>query len=148
MFNKIVMLGNATRSPELKYLPTGGVVCTIGLATNRKFKKTDGSYGEEVCFIDVTLFGRSAEIANQYLRKGSKCLVEGRLKLDSWTDNNGQKRSRHSITAEALQLLDRKDAQPAPDHVTEAGVPVTIHPAQSSFEPTELLISDEENPFS
>lgn len=122
MFNRIIMLGNLTRDCELRYLPNGSAVCTTGIATNRKFKKQDGSQGEEVCFIDITFFGRTAEIANQYLGKGKKVLVEGRLKLDQWTDDKGQKRSKHSITVETLQMIDSRqaegaDAQQAPSHL-------------------------------
>lgn len=108
MFNSVIMLGNLTRDCELRYLPNGGAVCTTGLATNRRFKKTDGSQGEEVCFIDITFFGRTAEIANQYLSRGKKVLIEGRLKLDQWTDQQGVKRSKHSITVESLQMIDSK----------------------------------------
>ncbi len=108
MFNRVVMLGNLTRDCELRYLPSGGAVCTTGLATNRRFKKQDGSQGEEVCFIDITFFGRTAEIANQYLGRGKKVLVEGRLKLEQWTDQQGVKRSKHSITVETLQMIDNK----------------------------------------
>lgn len=111
MFNRVIMLGNLTRDCELRYLPNGGAVCTTSLATNRKFKKQDGSQGEEVCFIDITFFGRTAEIANQYLSKGKKVLVEGRLKLDQWTDDKGQKRSKHSITVETLQMIDSRQAE-------------------------------------
>lgn len=108
MFNRVIMLGNLTRDCELRYLPNGGAVCTTGLATNRRFKKQDGSQGEEVCFIDITFFGRTAEIANQYLSRGKKVLVEGRLKLDQWTDQQGVKRSKHSITVETLQMIDSR----------------------------------------
>lgn len=108
MFNRVVLLGNLTRDCELRYLPNGGAVCTTGIATNRKFKKTDGSQGEEVCFIDITFFGRTAEIANQYLGRGKKVLVEGRLKLDQWTDQTGVKRSKHSVIVETLQMIDSK----------------------------------------
>lgn len=108
MFNRVIMLGNLTRDCELRYLPNGGAVCTTGLATNRRFKKQDGSQGEEVCFIDITFFGRTAEIANQYLSRGKKVLVEGRLKLDQWTDQQGVKRSKHSITVETLQMIDAR----------------------------------------
>jgi len=108
MFNRVIMLGNLTRDCELRYLPNGGAVCTTGLATNRRFKKQDGSQGEEVCFIDITFFGRTAEIANQYLSRGKKVLVEGRLKLDQWTDQTGVKRSKHSITVETLQMIDAR----------------------------------------
>ena len=106
MYNKVIMLGNLTRDVELRYLPSGSALATIGLASNRRFKKQDGSQGEEVCFVDVKLFGRSAEIANQYLRKGSKVLIEGRLTYETWSDQSGAKRSKHTITAETMQMLD------------------------------------------
>lgn len=106
MFNRAIMLGNLTRDCELRYLPNGSAVCTTGIATNRKFKKQDGSQGEEVCFIDITFFGRTAEVANQYLHKGKKLMIEGRLKLDQWTDDKGVKRSKHSIVVESMQMLD------------------------------------------
>lgn len=115
MFNRVIMLGNLTRDCELRYLPNGGAVCTTGLATNRRFKKQDGSQGEEVCFIDITFFGRTAEIANQYLSRGKKVLVEGRLKLDQWTDQQGVKRSKHSITVETLQMIDARGGQEGGD---------------------------------
>lgn len=105
MFNKVILVGNLTRDVELRYLPNGSALAKIGLATNRRYKKQDGSNGEEVCFVDVNLFGRTAEVANQYLRRGSQVLIEGRLVLESWTDNTGQKRSKHSITAESMQML-------------------------------------------
>jgi len=102
------MLGNLTRDCELRYLPNGSAICSTGLATNRKFKKQDGTQGEEVCFIDIAFFGRTAEVANQYLHKGKKIMVEGRLKLDSWTDDKGAKHSKHSIIVETMQMLDGK----------------------------------------
>lgn len=108
MYNKVIMMGNLTRDVELRYLPSGSALATIGLASNRKYKKQDGSPGEEVCFVDVKLFGRSAEVANQYLHKGSKVLIEGRLSLETWNDQNGAKRSKHTITAESMQMLDSK----------------------------------------
>ena len=108
MYNRIILVGNLTRDPELRYMPNGGAVCTTGIATNRKFKKQDGSAGEEVCFVDITFFGRTAEVANQYLKRGKKILVEGRLKLDQWTDQNGGKRSKHSVVVDSMQMLDSK----------------------------------------
>lgn len=108
MFNKVILVGNLTRDCELRYLPSGSAVCTTGIATNRKFKNQQGEQKEEVCFIDITFFGRTAEIANQYLGRGKKVLVEGRLKLDQWTDQNGGKRSKHSVTVDTLQMLDSK----------------------------------------
>lgn len=105
MFNKVILVGNLTRDVELRYLPSGSALAKLGLAVNRRFKRQDGSQGDEVCYIDVNLFGRTAEVANQYLKKGSSVLIEGRLVLESWTDNTGQKRSKHSITAENMQML-------------------------------------------
>ncbi len=112
MFNKVIMVGRLTRNVELKYLPSGSAAATIGLATSRRFKKQDGTLGEEVCFIDVRLFGRTAEIANQYLSKGSSVLIEGRLTYESWTDQTGKKNSRHTITADSLQFMDKKSDSP------------------------------------
>lgn len=107
MFNKVILVGNLTRDIELRYLPNGSALAKLGLATNRRYKKQDGTQGEETCFIDVNLFGRTAEVANQYLKRGSQVLIEGRLVLESWMDNNGQKKSKHSITAESMQMLGR-----------------------------------------
>jgi len=111
MFNKVILVGNLTRDCELRNLPSGSAVCTTGIATNRRFKNQMGEQKEEVCFIDITFFGRTAEIANQYLSRGKKVLVEGRLKLDQWTDQSGAKRSKHSVTVDTLQMLDTKDSQ-------------------------------------
>lgn len=112
MFNKVIMVGRLTRNVELKYLPSGSTAATIGLATSRRFKKQDGTLGEEVCFIDARLFGRTAEIANQYLSKGSSVLIEGRLTYESWMDQTGKKNSRHTITADSLQFMDKKSDNP------------------------------------
>ncbi|WP_121074356.1 single-stranded DNA-binding protein [Helicobacter pylori] len=112
MFNKVIMVGRLTRNVELKYLPSGSAAATIGLATSRRFKKQDGTLGEEVCFIDARLFGRTAEIANQYLSKGSSVLIEGRLTYESWMDQTGKKNSRHIITVDSLQFMDKKSDNP------------------------------------
>ena len=82
------------------------------IATSRKFKSTSVEQKEEVCFADIIFFGRSTEVANQYLRKGSKILVEGRLIFDQWVDQNGQKRSKHSVAVESMQMLDSKGTSP------------------------------------
>lgn len=108
MFNKVILVGNLTRDVELRYSPSGLAIAKIGLATNRRYKNQQGEQKEEVCFVDVNIFGRTAEVANQYLKKGSKILIEGRLVLEQWTDQSGQKRSRHTVTAESMQMLDSK----------------------------------------
>lgn len=161
MFNRVILLGNLTRDCELRYLPNGGAVCTTGIATNRRFKKQDGSQGEEVCFIDITFFGRTAEIANQYLSRGKKVLVEGRLKLDQWTDQSGAKRSKHSITVETLQMLEGRGGHEGgeSDGFTENTPPVgyapSSRPAQkpahseytSGHSVPDIDINDDEIPF-
>ncbi|NWF66694.1 MAG: single-stranded DNA-binding protein [Campylobacterales bacterium] len=110
MFNKVILVGNLTRDVELRYLPSSLAVAKTGIATNRKFKSQDGQMKDETCFIDITLFGRTAEVANQYLKKGSKVLVEGHLILEQWVDQAGQKRSKHSVTVENMQMLSAKDS--------------------------------------
>lgn len=107
MFNKIILAGNLTRDVELRYTNSGTALAKTSIATSRKFT-TNGERKEEVCFVDITFFGRSAEIANQYLRKGSKCLVEGRLMFEQWKDQQGQNRSKHVVTVESMQMLDTK----------------------------------------
>jgi len=105
-FNRIIMVGNLTRDPEYRSLASGQAVCRLGLATNRQFKnKQTGSLVQEVCYIDVDVWGAQAESCRQYLQKGRPVLVEGRLKLDSWDDQTGQKRSKHSIVAERVVFL-------------------------------------------
>lgn len=104
MFNKVILVGNLTRDIELRYINTGSALGRTGIAVNRKYT-VNGEKKEEVCFIDITFWGKLAEIANQYLRKGSQVLVEGRLMFETWQDQNGQNRSRHSITVENMQML-------------------------------------------
>jgi len=111
MFNKIILVGNLTRDIELRYAQSGSAIANTAIATSRKFTQ-NGERKEEVCFVDITFFGRSAEVANQYLRRGSKILVEGRLKFDQWVAQDGSKRSKHSVIVETMQMLDSKaDAQ-------------------------------------
>jgi single-strand DNA-binding protein len=107
MFNKVILVGNLTRDIELRYTQGGMAIANTAIATSRKFT-SNGEKKEEVCFVDITFFARSAEVANQYLRKGSKILVEGRLNFDQWVDQSGQKRSKHSVTVETMQMLDSK----------------------------------------
>ena len=109
MYNKVILIGNLTRDVELKYTPSGTAIAKFGLATNRTYKDNmTGENKQEVMFIDITVFGRSAEVANQYLSKGRKVLIEGRLVLDQWVDSSGQKRSKHSVVAEKVQFMDSR----------------------------------------
>jgi len=120
MFNKIILVGNLTRDVEIRYTGANLAIETTGIAAvNRKFKSQTGESKEETLFVDLSLFGRTAEIANQYLKKGSKVLVEGKLRLDQWVDQSGQKRSKHDITVEVLQILDTKKEREKLDSVKD-----------------------------
>lgn len=108
-FNRVIILGNITRDVELRYTPGGAAVAEIGLAVNDKRKNAQGEYVDDTTFVDVTLWNRTAEIANEYLSKGSPVLIEGRLKLDTWQDKNtGDKRSKLRVVGERMQLLGGK----------------------------------------
>jgi single-strand DNA-binding protein len=105
-FNKVILLGNLTRDPEVRYTPKGTAVAELGMAVNRVYTAENGEKREETTFVDVTLWGRTAEIAGEYLKKGRPVFIEGRLQLDSWEDKqSGQKRSKLKVVGEGLQLL-------------------------------------------
>lgn len=103
-FNRVILLGNITRDIEMKYTPGGTAVTDIGLAVNDRRKNQAGEWIEETTFVDVTLWGRTAEVASEYLSKGSPVLVEGRLKLHTW-ETDGQKRSKLRVVCERMQML-------------------------------------------
>jgi len=129
-YNRVILVGNLTRDPELKWLQSGTAVCELGLAINERTKRGD-SWEETVLFVDVTLWAKTAEVAAEYLHKGSPVLIEGRLKLDTW-EKDGQKRSKLRVVGERMQMLgtkgERRDAPPAdqfsePDREPEPSVP-------------------------
>lgn len=110
-FNRIVLVGNLTRDPQLKYLPSQMAVVEFGLAVNHKFKTRTGEDRDEVLFIDCSCFGKGAEVINTYCQKGKQILVEGRLKYDSWEDKQGGgKRSKHTVVVDNFQLLGGRDS--------------------------------------
>jgi single-strand DNA-binding protein len=139
-FNKVILVGNLTRDPELRYTPKGTAVAKIGLAVNRVWTSESGEKKEEVTFVDVDVFGRTAENVGQYMRKGRPILVEGRLKLDQWDDKQtGQKRSRLGVIADTVQFLGSAGggeggapAAPRPPRAAAA-----IAPAAPAGEPLE-----------
>jgi single-strand DNA-binding protein len=107
-FNKVILLGNLTRDPEVRYTPKGSAVCDLGIAVNRQYTLDSGEKREEVTFVDVVLWSRLAEIAGEYLKKGRPIFIEGRLQLDTWDDKqSGQKRSKLRVIGETMQLLGR-----------------------------------------
>jgi single-strand DNA-binding protein len=103
-FNRVVLLGNVTRDPELRYISNGTAVTDIGLAMNERRKTPSGEWVEETTFVDVTLWGRTAEVAGEYVTKGSPLLIEGRLKLDTW-EKDGKKNSKLKVIGDRMQLL-------------------------------------------
>jgi single-strand DNA-binding protein len=130
--NKVFLIGNLTRDPEVRYLPSGAAVADLRLAVNRKYKTQQGEDKEETCFVNVSAWGRQAETCGQYLTKGSPVLVEGRLRYEEW-EKDGQKNSRISVTAERVQFMgsarsgggggapapesqERREPPPAPAH--------------------------------
>jgi single-strand DNA-binding protein len=121
-FNKVILAGNLTRDPELRYTPKGTAIARIGLAVNRTWKTEAGEMKEEVTFVDVDAFGRQAEVIGQYMKKGRPFLVEGRLKLDQWEDKNThQKQSKLKVVLEGFSFIDSK----GPDN------PLSPDPARS-----------------
>src|SRR5215471_10738683 len=114
-FNKVLLMGNLTRDPEIRYSSNGGregggAICKFGLAVNRTWKNQSGEKQEETCFVDITVFGRTAENCNEYLRKGRPVFVEGRLEFSQWEDReSGQKRSKLAVVAENVQFLGSRD---------------------------------------
>ncbi len=109
MFNKVILIGNLTRDPELRYTPQGTSVCNFGMAVNRKYKQGD-EMKEEVTFINIVVFGKQADTCGQYLNKGSSALVEGRLQERRWETEDGQKRSKHEVVAQSVRFLSRKQS--------------------------------------
>lgn len=104
-YNKVILVGNLTREPQMSYLPSQTPVCEIGLAINRQWRGQDGQQREETCFVDCRCYGRQAEILNQYMSKGRPLLVEGRLQLDTWEGKDGTRRSKHRVIIERFQFL-------------------------------------------
>ena len=107
-YNKIIMIGNMTRDPQLSYLPSNTPVVEFGLASNRRWKDQSGQQREETCFVDCRMFGRRAEVISKYTSKGSQILIEGRLQLDRWQDKDGSPRSKHRIFVENFEFLDSR----------------------------------------
>ncbi len=128
-FNKIFLMGNLTRDPQLSYLPSQTAVVEFGLAANRKYTGKDGSKKEDVCFIDCRAFGKQAETINKYLTKGKPLFLEGRLTFDTWTAQDGTKRSKHRVTVENFQFIGGPaggeshggGGETAPDEMPDAG---------------------------
>ncbi|MDD5686328.1 MAG: single-stranded DNA-binding protein [Elusimicrobia bacterium] len=107
-FSKVIMMGNITKDPEVRFGPSGSAIAGFSIGINRRYKAVDGSTKEETSFVDVTFFGKSAEICQKYVKKGDSLLVEGRLKQDNWEGKDGQKRSKLVVVGERLYLMPKK----------------------------------------
>jgi len=141
--NKVLLMGRLTRDPELRYTPSGTAVTDFGMAVNRRFTTRDGEKRDETCFVQVTLFGKQADTFCQYMSKGRPVFIEGRLRLDSWTTQDGQKRSRLRVVGERFQFVSgpRAEEQKAPAEEQKAPAPGEEEP------PEEGLNLDDEIPF-
>jgi single-strand DNA-binding protein len=120
-FNKVLLMGNLTRDPQLSYTPNQTAVVDFGLATNRRWTGQDGSQRQETCFVDCRAFGRQAENINKYLTKGRPVFIEGRLTYEAWTAQDGAKRSRHRVTVENFQFLSGGGPGGPDQSIPEAG---------------------------
>lgn len=109
MYNKTIMVGNLTKDIALTYLASGSAVAKSAIATSYKYKSASGEQKDEVCFLDFTIFGKVGEVANQYLKKGSKVLLEGRLVFEQWTAQDGTTKSKHTLRVDEMKMLDSKD---------------------------------------
>ncbi|MEO7300922.1 MAG: single-stranded DNA-binding protein [Verrucomicrobiota bacterium] len=148
-FNKVILMGNLTRDPELRYTPKGTAIAKIGLAVNRTWKNEAGETKEEVTFVDVDCFGRTAENVGQYMRKGSAMLIEGRLKLDTWDDKQtNQKRSKMGVVAETVQFLGspRGGSEGAPA-VERSSRPAATKPPESASDSDGPPPEEDDVPF-
>jgi len=106
-FNKVILIGNLTKNPELRYTPNGTPVASFGLAVNRKYRQAE-DLKEEVCFVDIVVFGKQAEHCGQYLSKGNGVIVDGRLQQRRWETEDGQKRSKHEVVAQTVTFLPKR----------------------------------------
>lgn len=154
MFNTVIMVGNLTRDIDLKYMSNGTAIAKSAIATSHKYKSATGEQKDEVCFLDFNIFGRSAEIANQYLRKGSKVLLEGRLILEQWTAQDGSTRSKHSLRVESMKMMDSKNQNGSESTIepvsseTETYQPKVVYDSKPGIQKIpDLDINEDEVPF-
>lgn len=146
-FNKVILAGNLTRDPEVRYTPKGTAIARIGLAINRRFTGEDGQPREETTFVDVDAFGKQAETIGQYLRKGRPILIEGRLRLSQWDDPATKtKRSKLGVVMESFQFLDSSSQRATGDESSERA-PRSSNPAADGIPKDEAPMQDDDVPF-
>lgn len=155
-YNRVLLLGNLTRDPELRFTPSNMAVANLGVAVNRRYKGQDGETKEEVTFVDCEAWGRTAEVISQYLTKGKPIFIEGRLKLDQWQDKDGGNRSKLKVVVETFQFVDSRGADgggggggsgPRPQQRTPQPAGQRVDPAESARGPEFEPIGEEDIPF-
>jgi single-strand DNA-binding protein len=147
-FNKVILVGNLTRDPQLKYLPNQTAVVDFGLAINHRWRTASGEQREDTCFIDCSCFGKSAETINQYVRKGQPILVEGRLQFDTWQGQDGQKHSKHRVFVQSFQFMGgpRQGAGAAPEAPAGRSAPPPVEPPPAEPPPPDEDLGRTEMP--
>ncbi len=150
--NRVMLMGNLTRDPELRYLPSNTPVVNLGLAVNRKWKNQQGEQQEETTYVDCEAFGRSAEVINQYLRKGRPVYLEGRLRFDQWQDREGQNRSKLKVVVENFQFIDSRgagDSGGSPGGHTDQGSspPVVVQAGDGGSGQPHQPVGEDDIPF-
>ncbi|QBG49036.1 single-stranded DNA-binding protein [Verrucomicrobia bacterium S94] len=140
-FNKVLLMGNLTRNPEIRYTPSGTAVADLGLAVNENFKNKAGETVEQTCFVDVVVWGRQAETSAEYLQKGSPVFVEGKLQLDQWENQQGEKRSKLRVRADRIQFLG------SPGKSTEFSAAPSSAPQDNVPQPPPVADDEDDVPF-
>ncbi|MCM8762970.1 MAG: single-stranded DNA-binding protein [Candidatus Omnitrophica bacterium] len=142
-FNKVLLIGNLTKDPELRYTPQGTAVVNLRLAVNRRFRDKAGEQKEEVCYVTVVVWDKQAETCNQFLRRGNPVFVEGRLQSRSWEDNAGQKRNVLEVRAERIQFLGPAQKATAEPEIQEEPRTEEVYPANSWLNESEERVDDD-----
>ena len=147
-YNKVILMGNLTRDPEVKYTSGGTAIAKLGMAINRTWTNKEGQKQEETTFVDVDAFGRQAEVIRQYLKKGRPVMIEGRLKLDQWDDKQtGQKRSKLGVTLEGFQFLDSRGEGGGGGQGYQSDAPAAGASSASASAPAANIPEDDDVPF-
>jgi len=152
-FNKVILMGNLTRDPETRVTAAGLTICKLGLAVSRVYSTKDGERKEETTFVDIDAFGKQAEVITKYMRKGKPIMIEGRLRLDQWEGQDGQKRSKLNVVMETFQFVGSRDDGDSSSSSSSGGYEKSSPPARESKPATESNFNsdddtlDEDVPF-
>ena len=152
-FNKVILMGNLTRDPETRVTAAGLTICKLGLAVSRVYSTKDGERKEETTFVDIDAFGKQAEVITKYMRKGKPIMIEGRLRLDQWEGQDGQKRSKLNVVMETFQFVGSRDDGDSSSNSSSGGYEKSSPPARESKPATENNFNsdddtlDEDVPF-